>query len=242
MSTLFRLLILSSLMIPLHAESWSTTSFLYLYGEKFDQVAGSDRVRDGRMTTYTLEHAGEWEYGSNFFFIDMSQADFESNDTFKTYAEWAPALSLYKLFDRKTGTGLIKDILVAGELDQGNNFQATLLGMRLALNLPGFNFFDMNLFSRKDNYNDPTYQVTLAWNTTFSVASIPLIFEGFVDYYGVDFGTETLSQPRLFIDGKLYGMKNLHIGVELYYYRSSKAPWREKISESLPQFTLKWVW
>jgi hypothetical protein len=128
------------------------------------------------------------------------------------------------------------------ELNQGDNFQAKNIGLRLALAIPGFNFFDFNIFSRDDNFNDATYQTTMAWNSTFSIAGLPMIFEGFFDHYGVDYGTETLSQPRLLIDGKFYGLKNLHAGVELYYYRSSKSAWRDAINESVPQLTLKWVW
>ena len=225
----------------LQAEEWSKTQILYLWGNNFNELAGSDRVINNNMSTITLEHANGWSYGSNFFFIDMSSADFGSTKSYKVYSEWAPAFSLSKILNKNLEFAMIKDILISGEINQGDDFQAKNIGMRLALSLPKFNFFDFNVFMRKDNYNKQTYQTTLAWNSTFTMGSVPFIFEGFVDYYGVDFGTEVISQPRLLIDGKFLGLNDLQAGVEFYYYKSSKSPWRDAIDESVPQITAKWI-
>jgi len=226
----------------LYAENFSRTQLLYLWGNSFDKLAGSDSVLNNDMSTITLEHISNWNYGSNFFFIDMSSADFGSSKSYKVYSEWAPALSLSKISKANLELWIIKDILISGEINQGDDFKAKNIGLRLALSLPKFNFFDFNLFIRKDNYNKQTYQTTLAWNSTFRVGRVPLIFEGFLDYYGVNFGTEVISQPRVLIDGNFFGLKDLHVGVELYYYKSSKAPWRDAIEESVPQITAKWIW
>lgn len=227
-----------------YAESWSNTNVQYLYGNNFDRLAGADSVPNGSMETITLEHSGGWEYGKNFLFVDLSSADFGSGKKYKLYAEWAPKISLAKISDSDISWGLIKDVYIAGEINQGDDFRALNLGLALAVDIPAFNFFDLNLFTRKDNFNERTMQLTLAWNSTFELFSLPLVFEGFFDYYGTDFGTEIISQPRLLLDGKVFSDKtrNLQLGTELYYYRSSATSQRGSINEAVPQVMLKWIW
>ncbi len=230
--------------VVLYAENWSKTNIQYLYGNSFDQLAGGDSVPDGDMETITIEHAGGWDYGKNFFFIDMTSADFASGKQYRIYAEWAPKLSLSQLGGSTLSWGVIKDVFLAGEINQGDDFRAINLGVAVELELPSFTFFDLNLFTRKDNYNDRTMQLTMAWESRFALFSLPLIFEGFFDYYGTDFGTEVITQPRLLLEGKAFSdrLKNFQAGTELYFYRSSAAPWRGSINESVPQVMIKWIW
>ncbi len=238
---LFALMSLTSL---LQAEEWSTTNIQLLYGNDFDRLVGEKQVLDGDMKTVTIEHAGGWEYGSNFFFIDMSSADYASGEKQTVYAEWAPKLSFSKLSSTDLSWGFIKDIYLAGELNRGNDFSANNIGLGVGLDLLGFDFIDLNLLSRNDNFNDATFQIVLAWKKQFDLASVPFVFEGFLDYYGTDYGTEVLTQPRLLIDGRVISeeMNKLQAGIELYYYKSSAAPWRGSIHETVPQFMIKWVW
>ncbi|MFC2073907.1 hypothetical protein ACFLR3_01505 [Campylobacterota bacterium] len=230
--------------VYLLCEDWSQTNVQYLYGNDFDYLADGDRSTDGEMETITIEHIGTWKYGSNFFFIDMASGDFASGRKYSIYAEWAPKISLSKLSETDMQWGPVKDVSIVGEINQGNDFRAYNIGLGLALAVPGFNFFDLHLYHRKDNYNDATFQITTAWNSTFEIGAVPLIFEGFFDYYGTDFGTEIVSQPRLLLDGKVFGdtTKNLQAGVELYYYKSSAAPWRRSVNEAVPQIMVKWIW
>jgi nucleoside-specific outer membrane channel protein Tsx len=197
------------------------------------------------MRTVTIEHAGEWEYVNNFFFVDMASANFASDKEYKIYGEWAPKISLCKVTDSDLSFFFVKDIRIAGELNQGDNFRALNIGLGLALEIPTFTFFDLNLFHRDDNFNDPTAQLTLDWQSRFSVFKAPLIFEGFFDYYGNDYGTEIVTQPHLLLDGKLFSdkLETLHAGFEFYYYKSSATPWRsERINELVLQLMVKWIW
>jgi len=230
--------------ISASAEHWSETNVQYLYGNGFDQLAGGNSVPDGDMETITIEHAGGWNYGKNFFFIDMTSADFASGKKYLLYAEWAPKVSLSKVSDSELSWGMIKDVYIAGEINQGDDFRAINLGLAVGLDIPTFTFFDVNLFTRKDNYNDRTMQLTLAWNSEFTLFSLPLVFEGFFDYYGTDYGTEVVTQPRFLLEGTAFseGLENLHVGTELYYYRSSATPWRESVNEVVPQIMIKWIW
>lgn len=230
--------------ITLFAEQWSTTNIQYLYGSNFDHLPGEKSVSDGKMETITIEHAGNWKYGNNFFFIDMTSGDFNNDKEYLIYGEWIPKLSLSKVSGSDLSWGIVKDLYLAGEINQGDNFRVYNLGAGVALDISGFDFFDLCLYHRKDNYNEATFQLAAAWKSSFKLVSLPLIFEGFFDYYGTDFGTEIVSQPRLLLDGSVFGeaTKTLQAGVELYYYRSSAAPWRNEINEAVPQLMVKWVW
>lgn len=226
------------------AETWGNTNVQFLYGQDFDNLVGGDGVKDGDMQTITIEHVGGWEYGQNFFFFDLTSADFTSGKKHKLYGEWAPKVSLSKTMGADYSWWIIKDVNLAGEINQGDNFRATNIGIGLDLDIPSFKFFDLNIFNRKDNFNDATFQITMAWNSSFSILSAPLVFEGFFDYYGNDYGTEIVTQPRLLLEGKVFGKstETLQAGVELYYYKSSKSPFHERLNEAVPQLILKWIW
>ena len=228
--------------VQLQATTYSSTSVLYHWGSEFGSVPGEQSVSNGAMETITLEHSSGWDYGSNFFFIDMQNADFDSGDKNVLYAEWAPKLSLSKFLKKEQNYGFIKDIEIAAQINQGNNFQALLLGLGFAIDIPGFNFVTLDVLSRKDNYNESTYQGTLAWQSNFTLLNLPFVFEGFCDHYGVDYGSETIAQPRLLLDGGYFGVKSLQVGTELYYYRSSSSSWRNSINVLVPQVALKWAW
>jgi len=240
-------LVLATMLSTAQAESWSNTSILFHYGSNFDKLIGGETVPDGKMETITIEHVGGWAYGTNFFFFDLTTAEFGSGSSQKLYGEWAPTLSMGKISGKDLSFAFIKDINLAIELNQGDNFRATNIGLGLDLDIPGFKVFGTNFFSRDDNFNDSTFQITMFWNSTFNLGPVPFIFEGFLDYYGTDFGTEVVTQPRLLIDGKVFGdaTKTLAVGVELYYYKSSLAPGpfgHDKINEAIPQATVKWTW
>ncbi len=226
------------------AETWGETNVQFLYGNDFDILIGGDSIPNGEMQTITLEHAGGWAYGKHFFFCDLSSADFASGKKHKVYAEWAPKLDLSKVTKKDISWGIIKETYLAGEINQGDDFRAYNLGIGLGLDLKGFDFFDLNLFHRKDNYNAPTFQITLAWKSHFELLSLPLVFGGFLDYYGNDYGTEIITQPQLLLEGKAFTeqLKELQVGVELYYYKSSASPFHGRINEAVPQIMLKWDW
>ena len=237
---LFTLLVLFGFSNTVSAETWSETNVEYLYGSGFDKIAGGDSVNDGSMETITLTHIGGWEYGSNFFFVDLTSADFASGKKHTTYAEWAPKVSLSKVSGSNLSYEFIKDIYLAGEINQSDNFRANNIGLGLGLKVIGFNFFDINLFTRKDNYNDRTSQITIVWGSDFELKNLPLTFEGFLDYYGTNSGEEIISQPRLMLDADVFSnkTKDLQVGLELYYYKSSSS----KANKAVPQLVAMWIW
>jgi len=73
------------------AETWGNTEVqLQAFGEL--ERPGTGGTAD--TTIITLQHAGGWEYGDNFFFIDHlrynvnSDADFPVEDSSEFYGEW----------------------------------------------------------------------------------------------------------------------------------------------------------
>lgn len=222
----------------LTAQNWSTTNIQYLYGSSFNKLIGEKQLSNAPMQTLTFEHAQGWEYGRHFFFVDMTSGDFSNGKNYLNYGEWIPKLSLSKVSQADLSWGFIKDITLAGEINQGDDFRVYNLGFGIDVALVGFDFFELSLYRRKDNFNEATFQLTAAWKSRFELLLHGLVFEGFFDYYGTDFGREIISQPRLLVQT----IPNVHVGIELYYYVSSARAWRSAIEEITPQLMVKWTW
>ncbi len=225
--------LLSILLFPLTVHAFSSTNVQYLYSNNIDTLVGNETL-DKPMQTITLEHASSWKHGSNFFFTDMSSANFNNGNKHKVYTEWAPKLSLTSITNSTLDSEIFKSFYLAGELNQGNNFQAINLGLGTALKSSYFDFLELNIFNRKDTFNEATFQFTTAWRSHFSLLAQTFRFEGFLDYYGGDNGTSVVSQPRLLIELN----KSVQVGAEFYYYKFSKNS-KETLS---PQAMIKWIW
>lgn len=79
---------------------WTSSNIQLLYGSDFE-FGDTDR------TTVTVEHANGWQYGQNFFFIDVTD---RSDIGFEVYAEIYSYLSYNKVTDSKLSLGAVKDI------------------------------------------------------------------------------------------------------------------------------------
>jgi len=243
-----RILMLSLMLAAMPAAAcsadFSTTNVQILYGGNFhDRYFGYNTV-DGRLTTVTLEHFDAWAYGDNFFFVDFISgdfADFQGRPTGKRsriYGEWHPRLSLSRLSGRDLSYGIVRDIFVAGQINRdGEGFRANMLGLGANLGIPGFRFVELDVYARKDNFNRPTWQATLAWNLAFG--ALPMTLGGYVDINGTDnHGIEINGQPQLLLDvGALAGAagERLMLGLEWYFHR------HRNIHSSVPQMMAQWT-
>ena len=153
---------------PVLANAQGSDSVEFVYSDAYDQ-----RGRD-EQTILTYVHSNTWDIGDNFYFLDLSNlGNFENAGS--TYFEWRPRLSPGKMFgDGPTKLGFINDFYLTGEFDYIKNKRvekAVLLGgLSVDLEIPGFQFFKLNLFNR----NDPTLmghtqQMTIAWNSPFNL-------------------------------------------------------------------------
>jgi nucleoside-specific outer membrane channel protein Tsx len=246
------LILAASLLAPLGAANeacagaaaWQQTNVQYLWGGNFKSLQTRDS-KDNNRSTVTVEHADAWKYGDNFFFFDITNPEINRNGP-KTsiYGEISPRLSLGKITGIDLSAPFVKDVLAAGTLELGNGFHNYLYGVGLSLNLPKFNFADLNFYVRNDTaQRGVTYQITPCWQVPFSIGSADLIFEGFSDIAGSEGNTSFNidAQPRLLLDlGKFWGSAgNLFIGTELMYWHNKFGI--KGVEEIAPQAMVKWV-
>lgn len=222
------------------AAKWSSTNIQYLYGTQHE-------LGDETRSVVTLEHVNGWDYGDNFFFVDITNAD-RSGELTSTgyYAEISPRLSLSAITGKDLSKGILKDFLITTTAELGEGFRSYLYGVAIDLNLPNFNFFQVNWYLRNEvgSGNDLGQQITLAWGMPFKTSSIDWMFEGFFDYaYGNDPKEDNIiAGPRLLVDaGKLWGSPGtLQVGIEYQIWRNKFGI--DGVDEDLPQAMIKWIW
>lgn len=216
------------------AASWSSTNLQLLHGTSYQ--AGSPE-----RSIMTLEHADAWTYGDNFFFFDVSDPDRSGT---QVYGEFAPRLSLGKISGRDLTRGLIKEVLLAAQINTGTNFRVYLYGAGLDLDLPGFAFFQLNAYVRDDaNLPGNTWQITPVWRVPFSVGAAKLSVGGCMDYAGAEGGARAnlLFLPQLLLDlGTLWQAPGaLYAGVEYSYWRNKFG--LAGLTEHVVQPMIKWT-
>jgi len=216
---------------PLSARAdFNATSASVLYGGGFDDVATGMSSPSGRLFTLTIENTLAWAYGDSFFFVDMASGRFAegAGTDYTIYAEWAPRLSFGQIFGTQIAAGPLNDLLIAGEVNRGPGFNVLLGGLGTNLKVPGFAFWTLNAYVRKDNFNAANYQVTTAWGLPFDLGPVGLSFEGFADIYGTDAaGFNVLTQPQLLVDvGEWIGAREnrLRVGTEVWIHYTSVLP------------------
>lgn len=225
------------------ASEWSTTNVQLLHGDGYE-------LGDDSMGILTVEHANGWKYGDNFFFLDVSNPMAKGTSY---YAEFSPRLSLGKLTGRNLAAGIVKDVLVAGTLEMGEDLRSYLLGVGLALDLPKFAFADVNLYYRESERDwlarqtDGGAQVTIDWLLPFTLGGQKFAFEGFADYaWGEKGGSapkadNLVAGPRLLVDiGDWVGAPGtLQFGVEYQIWRNKYGV--KGVDEDVPQVMIKWT-
>ena len=218
------------------AAIWSTTSASFLYGQGYKLASSED------ATIITLEHASGWKYGDNFFFFDIFQP-FDRASTI--YGEWHPRLSFGKMTGKNTSFAFVKDILIATELNVGQDWRGYLYGVGFDLDIPYFDFFAINFFIRDDMnvYGENTFQISPSWSVPFNLGPARFDFCGFLDYAGRegDLRTNLLMAPQLLLDVSNFSGKpgNLYLGVEYQYWNNKYGV--EGVDESVAQLMCKWI-
>jgi nucleoside-specific outer membrane channel protein Tsx len=245
------------------AAVWQSTNFQYIWGAGFrNPTFGANgpvqdvnghvaSTKDSNRSTITVEHADAWKYGDNFFFFDITNGEFTRRGTDKKtsiYGELSPRLSLGKISGQDLSYLFVKDLLLAGTLEvdggAGGGFHNYLYGLGFSLNLPKFNFADLNVYVRNDtNQSGVTYQITPVWQVPFTVGKADFVFEGFSDIAGPegDLSFNIDFQPRLLLDlGKVWDKPgNLYFGTELMIWHNKFG--FKGVNEFAPQAMLKWV-
>jgi nucleoside-specific outer membrane channel protein Tsx len=231
----FILAILPLLLISSHAQAeifeWHSTNVQLLHGHGF-------KLTEPTQSTFTLEHANGWAYGDNFFYIDVP---LDQKDEWNY--ELSPRLSLSKIFNQDLSGGVIADVLISGTLERARGFDAYLIGGALDFNVPGFNYFQTNWYSRNNpDVAGTGWQTTWVWSRPFEIAGQKLTFDGYFDYAEYEEGDKNFfTQPQLLLDiGDTFNFAEegkVQAGLEWRYWHNKYGI--EGVTESAPQAMVK---
>lgn len=208
--------------LPVQAVDWTASNVQLLYGGDFE-------FGEPKRTTVTVEHAHGWQYGTNFFFVDVMPRNDVGTEA---YAEVYTYLSWNKVTGLNLTLGPIKDISLALGLNISNlpaqdHFKAYMFGLSFDLANSLFDYlqFDVTVFKADDVSSRYGFQLTPVWSLPFTIGCINFKFRGFTDFRTGNTNTSgnfnILAQPQLLVDiGNLAGWKNdtVYIGTEYSHW------------------------
>ncbi|OTG88202.1 ion channel protein Tsx [Acinetobacter sp. ANC 4558] len=170
-------LALSSLATLSHAAPiWQDFNLAALYGKNY---ALPDNMRhDNNQTTITAEYTAKLKYGDFFGFVDRTENDFSKD----TYFEASPRLSLGAITGKKLELGPIKDVLIAGTWEGGNNFNNYLYGIGFDVEIPYFQYAQFNFYKAKNDLIKDDYQLTFVYGIPFKISNEEFLIDGFLDW------------------------------------------------------------
>lgn len=203
---------------------WQDNSLTYLNGIDF-------KVDPPKQQTVTFEHASGWSIGDLFIFVDgikyNTEATNGAGDGHTFYGEISPRLSLGKISGADLSFGPVKDVLLAATYEFGeDDVDSYLLGPALDLNIPGFDYFQLNTYLRTTDGRrdgDNVWQITPVWSYTIPVGDSDLVIDGFMDWV-VDnddsYHANLHFNPQIKYDlAKAMGWgKRFYVGVEYDYW------------------------
>lgn len=220
-----------------HADSpllWQNNSLTYLYGKHF-------KVEPAIQQTLTFEHASGWSWGDAFLFVDQkffNGAENGAGDSRSFYGELSPRLSFGKLLGQDLAFGPVRDVLLAATYEFGEDeAEAYLIGPGLDLDIPGFNFFKLNVYYRKPDGDRPdrdgdgrpdgsgVWQVTPVWSYSLPAGQSDILIDGYLDWVvdnDASYHANYHFNPQIKYDlGKAvrWGAKQLYVGVEYSYWK-----------------------
>ncbi|WP_437882953.1 outer membrane protein OmpK [Pseudomonas sp. LRF_L74] len=203
---------------------WHDESLTYLNGVDF-------KVDPSKQQTLTFEHASGWSFGDLFIFVDgikyNTEATNGAGDGHTFYGEISPRLSFGKISGSDLAFGPIKDVLLSATYEFGeDDVDAYLLGPAIDLNIPGFDYFQINTYLRETDGKrdgDGVWQITPVWSYTVPLGNSDLVIDGFMDWV-VDndksYHANLHFNPQIKYDlAKALGFgKKFYVGVEYDYW------------------------
>jgi len=210
---------------------WQDNSLTLLRGTDY-KVNYSLDSDDSERSVATFEHASGHSWGDVFVFSDYLASDAGSREW---YTEVSPRLSLGKLGGNGLSFGPVKDVLLAGQLELGNmddpdrltatgpHFTNKLGGVGVDLAVPGFNYFQANVYHRNNDNVADNEQLTLAWGMPFSVGGADFLYDGFMDWASasrdVHPSMNLTSQLKWDMGNYWWGQpKSLYTGIEYVHW------------------------
>ena len=230
-------LLATTFAVSSQAEIWSSTEVHYSSGDILNPFA----QQENSTQIITFQHAGGHKYGDNFFFVDHSRVD-DGGTAF--YGEWYSNFSLGAITGEEIGFGKVKDVgLIAGfNFATAVNNMWLLPGVRLALDLPGFAFANLDITGYNNvptaagaNEEKSSYMLDFNWAYPFEMAGGSWSLEGHAEFIagrdvinaaGVKQSESEnwlLIQPQLRFDlGEAIGgdAGNFYVGLEYQYWKN----------------------
>lgn len=235
------------------------TSLSFLWGNNFREDLGYEKEK----LTMTLENFSVWEYGTVFYYFDLTEPFSNQNgDSNQYFGGISPTFSFNKMFGINFGTGVLRDVSLRLELENGsgsgrNNFRNYFYGLQYDLAVPGFDFFSLNTVLR-DNPEDQGvgFQIGGFWQMSWEFSQWRRFkFTGFFatspwdgdqdpeNSFFSNRGRYLTTQPQFLWDlgYGLFGKQNrLETGVE-YAYFLNRYQIRER-DEKVLQAMVKFSW
>lgn len=191
------------------AANWSDTYLGYRFGSGFTEPMNNNKIRKNILS---LTHVSGYNYGQNFFNLDVLQSDKEdpsngskNNGATEAYIIYRHQFFASKIFDTDLSFGPVKDVALTAGFDLNTKNTAFAPRKRMLVVGPTFKFdvpkgfLDLSLLYAKewnhcglgapacpkDNISfDSQFQASLTWNYPFNAGSVPLKFQGFANYNG----------------------------------------------------------
>lgn len=138
-------------------------------------------------------------------------------------------MSLSWLSGQDLGFGPVKDIYLATQYEFGGGAEVNnyLYGVGLGWQVPGFQYFNTNVYHVDNNtiFNTPNdWQLTVTWGLPFELSGAAFLFDGYVDYSSGVGGAQRAEMhinPQFKLDlGHFTGEPGvLFAGIEYSYWR-----------------------
>ena len=216
---------------PAHAADWSITEAHLSYGTLDIPTFAGGGASDHFI--YTLQHASGWKFGDNFFFVDFLDAQDPGFQDFDIYGEWYSNFSLGKIAGKQVGGGIVSDIGLIWGFNWASDADVKkyLPGIRLALNLGGFAFANLDITAFLDDSEgaaaggapkeSDSWMIDFNFARPFTIGDASFSIEGHVEYmagreneFGGDVEPWILAQPQL----RWNANEHLSLGIEYQYW------------------------
>ncbi|MFD1008347.1 MULTISPECIES: outer membrane protein OmpK [Oceanisphaera] len=229
------------------AANWSDTFVGYRYGTEFTEPKNN---KDITKHILSLTHVSGYDYGQNFFNLDLLQSDendpaagTKNDGALEAYVTYRHQLHLGKVFDADLSFGPVKEVALTAGLDLNTKNTGVaprkkmlVIGPTLKFDVPK-GFLDLSvLYAHERNHNafnnpeDITFNdytvYNLSWGLPFNVGVVPMKFQGFGNYNtakGKGTTDEQLVRTSLMVDvGQLAFNKSNTVwaGVGYEYWRN----------------------
>ncbi|XAW90053.1 outer membrane protein OmpK [Vibrio sp. CDRSL-10 TSBA] len=138
--------------------------------------------------------------------------------------EFSPRLSLSNVSGTDLSFGPVKDVLLSGTWESGEGFDNLLYGIGVSLDVPGFNYFNLNIYKADNDTSADDEQLTWTWGLPVTVAEEEFLWDGFLDWSSA---SETNKAEMNWTSqikwnaGKHLGLTSpLYLGIEYSYWNN----------------------